>query len=54
VQVPLAQYGLLHYSAAIAGLDALEQEAITRQRAAAQPKPHVYEIVPRESAGRGN
>lgn len=54
VQVPLAQYGLPHYDAAIADLDALEQEAITRQRATAQPRPHFYEIVPKESAGRRN
>ena len=45
VQVPLAQYGLPHYDAALAVLDALEREAIARQRATAQPKPHFYEIV---------
>ena len=54
VQVPLAQYGLPHYNAAIANLDALEQEIVARQRAAAQPRPHSYEIVPKESAGRRN
>jgi lysophospholipase L1-like esterase len=45
VQVPLEPYALPHFNAALADLDALEQEAIARQRAAAQPKPHVYEIV---------
>ncbi len=54
VQVPLAQYGLPHYDAAIADLDALEREAIAQQRAAAQPKPHFYEIVPKESADSRN
>jgi hypothetical protein len=51
VQVPLAKYGLPHYHATIADLDALEQEAIADQRAAAQPKPHHYEILPKESGG---
>jgi lysophospholipase L1-like esterase len=54
VQVPLAQYGLPHYDAAMADLDALEQEAVIRQRATAWPKPHFYEIVPKGSAGRRN
>jgi lysophospholipase L1-like esterase len=54
VQVPLAQYGLPHYDAAITNLDALEQEAIARQRTAAQPRPHFYEIVPKASEGRSN
>jgi lysophospholipase L1-like esterase len=54
VQVPLAQYGLPHYDAAMADLDALEREAIARQRATAQPKPHFYEVVPKESAGGRN
>ena len=54
VQVPLAQYGLPHYDAAIANLDALEREAIARQRAAAQPKPHFYEIVPKENTDGRN
>ena len=54
VQVPLAKYGLPHYDAAIADLDALEREAIARQRATAQPKPHFYEVVPKESAGGRN
>jgi hypothetical protein len=53
-QVPLAPYGLPHYDAAIANLDALERDAIARQRAAAQPKTHFYEIVPKERAAGGN
>jgi lysophospholipase L1-like esterase len=54
VQVPLAEYGLSHRNAALADLDALEQEVIARQRAAAQPRPHFFEIVPRKSAARRN
>jgi lysophospholipase L1-like esterase len=54
VQVPLAQYTLPHYDTAIANLDALEQEAVARQRVAAQPKPHVYRIVTTKNAGRRN
>jgi lysophospholipase L1-like esterase len=54
VQVPLAKYRLPHYGAAIADLDVLEREAIARQRAAAQPKPHVYAVVPKESSGGRN
>lgn len=52
VQVPLATYGLSHYDAAMAELEALEQEVIARQHAAAQPKPHFYEIVSKENAPR--
>jgi hypothetical protein len=52
VQVPLALYGMPHYDTAIADLDALEREAIARQRAAAQPKQHFYEIVRQEIADR--
>jgi hypothetical protein len=48
VQVPLAQYGLPHYNAAVTDLDALEREVIVQQRAAAQPRPHFYEIVPKK------
>ena len=54
VQVPLAQDGLPHYDAAIANLDALEREAIAQQHAAAQPRPHSYEIVPKKSADSRN
>ena len=54
VQVPLAQYGLLHYNAAINDLDALEREVIAQQRATAQPRPHFYEIVPKKSADNRN
>ncbi len=45
VQVPLANYTLSSEPAALAGLDALEDELVTQQRAAAQPKPHRYEVV---------
>ena len=51
VQVPLANCGLPHYAAALTDLDALEREAVARERAAAQPKPHSYAVVLKESAG---
>jgi lysophospholipase L1-like esterase len=54
VQVPLAQYGLPHSNAAITDLDALEREVIARRRAAAQPRPHFYEIVLKKSADSRN
>ena len=54
VQVPLAPYELPHYNATISELDALEREVIARQRAAAQPRPHSYEIVPKKSADSRN
>jgi lysophospholipase L1-like esterase len=54
VQVPLEQYEPPHYNAAITDLDALEREVIARQHAAAQPRPHVYEIVPKNSADSRN
>jgi len=49
VRIPLAQYKLAHYNAATTALDALELEVIARQHAAAQPKPHFYEIIPKRS-----
>jgi lysophospholipase L1-like esterase len=54
VQVPLAQYELPHYNAAIADLDTLEREVIARQHATAQPRLHFYEIVPKTSADSKN
>ena len=51
VQVPLAEYELPHYDAAIAALDALERETVDRQRISAQPKLHNFEVVPRPAAG---
>ena len=55
IQVPLAPYGLPHYGTALADLDTLEQETVARQRAAAQPKPHNYEIVAsKRAASRKN
>jgi len=54
VQVPLERYELPRYNASIADLDTLEQELIARIHVAAQPKPHFYQLVPSENAGRGN
>jgi lysophospholipase L1-like esterase len=54
VQVPLAQYHLQHYDAVMAAFEALEQDVIACQRAAAQPRPHFYEIVPSEGLSHRN
>lgn len=54
VQVPLVRYGWLHYDAAIADLDALEQEAITRQRTTAWPKPDFHKIVSKGNVASRN
>jgi hypothetical protein len=54
LQIALAQYGLPHYNAALADMDALERETVLRQRATAQPKPHVYEIIRKGSADGRN
>lgn len=54
VQVPLARYGLPRYGATIADLDVLEREAIAHLRVAAQPKRRFYQVIPNQSAKRGN
>jgi lysophospholipase L1-like esterase len=47
VQVPLSQMSSSpHLSQALEALDNLENEQVTQQRAAAQPKTHRYELVP--------
>jgi lysophospholipase L1-like esterase len=46
VQVPFVADGLSDASKAISALDALETELVRRQHAAAQPKPHHYELIP--------
>ena len=45
VQVPL-ETALAHKQAAMDALDALDSDLIQQQRAAAQPKPHHYELTP--------
>ena len=45
VQVPL-EPALAHKQAAMDALDALESDLIQQQHAAAQPKPHHYELTP--------
>jgi hypothetical protein len=44
LQVPLARYAFTKSQAAMDALDALEQEIIQQQRAAAQPKPHRFAL----------
>jgi len=46
IQVPLQIFDSPYYYQALKSLDGLESEAVARQHAAAQPRPHVYQIVP--------
>jgi lysophospholipase L1-like esterase len=46
IQVPLAKYNLPEAKPAMDALDALETGVIAKQREAAQPKPHTFQIVP--------
>ena len=46
VQVPLAEDQLAHKQAALEALDQLEDDLLEQQRAAAQPKPRRYELIP--------
>jgi hypothetical protein len=46
IQVPLQNDALDQWSAAMDSLDRLETELVRKQRAAAQPKPHRYELTP--------
>jgi lysophospholipase L1-like esterase len=54
VQLPLEKLAPEHYNPAMADLDALETEAVTAQREAAQPKPHRYEITPLPEVSSGH
>jgi hypothetical protein len=45
VQLNLRNIQAVHTQAAADALDALEEEVIQQQRAAAQPKPHRYELI---------
>lgn len=47
VQVPFQTSKSANVTKAIDSLHALEQEVIAEQRAAAQPKPHRYELIPK-------
>jgi hypothetical protein len=44
LQVPLEKYSPSWLSAALSDLDGLERELVAMQHAAAQPKPHRYEV----------
>jgi hypothetical protein len=46
VQVPLENDPLIQKPMVLGALDSLEAELIQQQRAAAQPKPHRYQLVP--------
>lgn len=44
-QVPMANDNLPHLAAFLSAMDALEMDVVAQQRAAAQPKPHHYELA---------
>lgn len=46
VEVGLSREAPAHQAAAIEALDALEADVVAAQRAAAQPRPHRYELAP--------
>lgn len=46
VDVPLEELALTSVSPALTSLDLLEAELVGRQRAAATPRPHYYELAP--------
>lgn len=48
VQVPFEKDGLANTPTTLAGLDAIEAELVKRQRAAAQPRPHRFELIPQK------
>jgi len=48
IQVPLEPL-LAHKQAAMDAMDALDNDLIQQQHAAAQPKPHHYELLPEGS-----
>jgi len=53
VQVPLAEDSLSQTKASMDALDKLEAQAVTRQREAAQPKPHRFALAPEAAASGG-
>ena len=46
IQVPLQNLDSAHYEESLKALDGLEADVVAKQRAAAQPRPHVFQIVP--------
>jgi lysophospholipase L1-like esterase len=46
IQVPLTPFNLQETKSAMDSLDALEAALVAKQREAAQPKPHTFQIVP--------
>jgi hypothetical protein len=46
IQVPLEKYSLSETKSAMDAMDALEAQVVRKQREAAQPKPHTFQLVP--------
>ena len=45
LQVPLGDSGIQNLDNTMKNLDSVEAEVVARQRAAAQPRPHVYQVI---------
>jgi hypothetical protein len=45
LQIPLEKFNLESLDRSLKDLDALDAELATKQHAAAQPRPHVFELV---------
>ncbi len=48
IQIPLQNLDSAHYDESLKALDGLEADVVARQRAAAQPHPHVFQLVSAE------
>lgn len=46
LQVPLSNSGLAHLDETMTNLDGIEADVIKKQHAAAQPRPHRFELIP--------
>jgi hypothetical protein len=46
IQVPLQDLDSAQYDQALKSLDGLEADVVAKQRAAAQPRPHVFQLAP--------
>jgi lysophospholipase L1-like esterase len=46
LQVPLSDSGISHLNETMSDLDAIEGDVVKRQRAAALPRPHTFQLIP--------
>ena len=46
LQVPLGDSGIQNLDESMRNLDSVDAQVVAKQRAAAQPRPHVYQVIP--------